>query len=399
MVIVFENVTNVFGPSPNDALERLGRGHSRDDILEQTGNLVATQDVSLQVRSGEILVLMGLSGSGKSTLLRCANALVRPARGRVLVNENGGATDLSRADAATLRRIRQRRISMVFQRFALLPWRTLRGNVAFGLEVRGLPWEQTLEIVDQMLELVGLSGWKDKMPHELSGGMQQRVGLARALATNADLLLLDEPFSALDPLIRNRMQGELLALQRDLKKTMLFVTHDLDEALKLGTRVAIMEAGRVIQIGTPEEIVTHPATDYVRKFVSHVNPLNVLRGGSLMRPLASLARAPEETSVVLLDDAGITRCRIDDAGRMTHAWIGDSKATVIAYDGGTNGTPAGAGTLFSCGQDAAIRVAIDAIHRTGQPLLLVTPDGRLVGIVAGREVLKGLSSPAASVTA
>ncbi|MBI2944321.1 MAG: ATP-binding cassette domain-containing protein [Candidatus Wallbacteria bacterium] len=386
-MIEFHRVTNVFGPSAKVALERLRAGQSRDEILEQTGNLVATAEVTLEVRRGEIVVLMGLSGSGKSTLLRCANALVRPVEGRVLVRDGDEAVELGGADARTLRRIRQRRVSMVFQKFALLPWRTLRGNVAFGLEVQGMPPEQSLPVVDEMLDRVGLSGWKDKCPHELSGGMQQRVGLARALATNADILLLDEPFSALDPLIRSKMQGELLGLQRELEKTMLFVTHDLDEALKLGTRVAIMEGGRLIQVGSPEEIVTRPQTDYVRRFVSHVNPLNVLCARSLMRPIGELAR---DAGLVTLD-GGAVHVRLDEGGRPREAELDGMPVPIVRYSArGEGALPEP--TLFSAGCEEPIRLAIDAVHASGRPLLLLDADGRLVGVVTGAEILRALAS-------
>lgn len=390
-MITFDHVYNVFGPNPRDALARLDRGEARDDILESTGNLIATQDVSLEVKKGEILVLMGLSGSGKSTLLRCANALVRPVRGRVLFRTQEGEVDLGTTDENRLRRIRQHGVSMVFQKFALLPWRTLRGNVAFGLEVRGVSWDESQKIVDEMLDKVGLGGWKDKYPHELSGGMQQRVGLARALATNADLLLLDEPFSALDPLIRTKMQDELLVLQRELKRTMIFVTHDLDEALKLGSRVAIMEAGRLIQIGTPEDIVTRPSTEYVKRFVSHVNPLNVLRGSTLMRSLDELVRDPADAGVVLLDTEGRSRCRLDREGRPVESWIGTAKGTILPYHAKLGKDDVKEGDLVSSPADTPMRAAIEVNHATGLPLLLLDASGKLVGIVGGREILKCLS--------
>jgi glycine betaine/proline transport system ATP-binding protein len=234
------------------------------------GDFVALDDVSVTVERGEILVLMGRSGSGKSTLLRCMNGLVRPERGRVLVDDGGSAVDLVSADEVALRRVRQTRVSMVFQGTALLPWRTVGENVALGLQIRGVPTAEQEKAVAAKLALVGLEKWRDKPVSALSGGMQQRVGLARALANDPDLLLLDEPFSALDPLLRERLQDELLELKRALDKTMVFVTHDVDEALKLGSRIAMMEAGRVVQIGTPEEILRAPRTDDVRAFVAHM---------------------------------------------------------------------------------------------------------------------------------
>ncbi len=254
------------------ALSALDAGRSRAEIREQTGIVVGVANASLAVARGEIYVLMGLSGSGKSTLLRAANGITPVTRGKVLVNDAASRIDIAACGAQTLRSVRRRCMAMVFQQFALLPWRTVRDNVGFGLELRGEPVRSRRQIVDQQLELVGLSDWADRHCSELSGGMQQRVGLARALATNAEILLMDEPFSALDPLIRRKLQDELLALQERVKKTILFVTHDLDEALKLGDHISILEGGRIVQTGTGPEIVAHPANEYVAEFVRHVNP-------------------------------------------------------------------------------------------------------------------------------
>ncbi len=285
--IAFERVDVVFGnrAARRTALDLIDAGADRNAVLEQTGAVLGVRDASLCIDEGEICVLMGLSGSGKSSLLRCVNGLNPVSRGRVLVADGGGTVDVANCDAATLRRLRTDRIAMVFQQFALMPWRTIRENVGLGLELRGMARAERDQRVEEKLALVRLDEWADKLPHELSGGMQQRVGLARALATDADILLMDEPFSALDPLIREHLQDELLELQRALRKTIVFVSHDLDEALKIGTHIAIMEGGRIVQYGRPEEIVTRPATDYVRAFVANVNPLNVLSAASLMRRL------------------------------------------------------------------------------------------------------------------
>jgi glycine betaine/proline transport system ATP-binding protein len=262
------------------ALALLDAGATRAAITEKTGVVLGVAGASLTVARGEISVLMGLSGSGKSTLLRAANGLNRVTRGRVLVADADSAVDIGvTCDPVTLRRIRRQRVAMVFQQFGLLPWRTVRDNVGFGLELRGDPPAQRREVINRQLELVGLSPWADRYTSELSGGMQQRVGLARAFATDADILLMDEPFSALDPLIRRKLQDELLALQERVRKTILFVSHDLDEALKLGDRVTIMEGGRIVQTGTGRDIVEHPANEYVAEFVLHVNPRTAIKGG------------------------------------------------------------------------------------------------------------------------
>ncbi len=262
-------------------LAALDAGGTRSEIAEKTGVVVGVADASLSVARGEISVLMGLSGSGKSTLLRAANGLNIVTRGQVLVGDGDARVDIgATCDPATLRRIRRQRVAMVFQQFGLLPWRTVRENVGFGLELRGDPPEKRREIVDRQLELVGLSQWAERHTNELSGGMQQRVGLARAFATDADILLMDEPFSALDPLIRRKLQDELLALQERVRKTILFVSHDLDEALKLGDKVTIMEGGRIVQTGTGTDIVERPADDYVAEFVRHVNPRTAIKGAA-----------------------------------------------------------------------------------------------------------------------
>jgi glycine betaine/proline transport system ATP-binding protein len=260
------------------ALEALDGGASRASIVEQTGVVVGVAGANLTIQQGEICVLMGLSGSGKSTLLRAANGLTPVSRGAVLVRDGATSIDIARCDASRLRQIRRLRIAMVFQQFGLLPWRSVRENVSLGLELRGEPQHSRRHIVTEQLEVVGLAQWADHYCAELSGGMQQRVGLARALATNPEILLMDEPFSALDPLIRRKLQDELLMLQERLRKTIVFVSHDLDEALRLGDRIAILEGGRIIQTGTAREIVSRPATDYVREFVRHVNPSTELKG-------------------------------------------------------------------------------------------------------------------------
>ena len=267
------------------ALAKLDGGGSRSEIAEQTGVVVGVADASLAVARGEISVLMGLSGSGKSTLLRAANGLNAVTRGQVLVADGEATVDIGvQCDATTLRRIRRQRIAMVFQQFGLLPWRTVRENVGFGLELRGDPPEKRREIIDRQLELVGLSQWSERYTSELSGGMQQRVGLARAFATDADILLMDEPFSALDPLIRRKLQDELLALQERVRRTILFVSHDLDEALKLGDKVTIMEGGRIVQTGTGRDILERPANEYVAEFARHVNPRTAIKGGGAIAP-------------------------------------------------------------------------------------------------------------------
>jgi glycine betaine/proline transport system ATP-binding protein len=280
--VQIDNVSIVFGDAPQKALPLMDAGQERAEIQTSTGQVLGVHNCNLTVGEGEILVLMGLSGSGKSTLLRAVNGLNPVVRGAVRVNEGGQMVDVTNADAQTLRRIRLNQVAMVFQQFGLLPWRTVQENVGLGLELGGMPKAERAERVRNQLNLVGLSDWADRKVGELSGGMQQRVGLARAFATEAPILLMDEPFSALDPLIRSKLQDELLELQQKLKRTIIFVSHDLDEAFKLGNRIAIMEGGRIVQCGTPQDIFSNPVNEYVADFVAHMNPLGVLTARDVM---------------------------------------------------------------------------------------------------------------------
>lgn len=280
----FDNVSIIFGDKPETALSMVDQGKTRDEIGAATGLVLGVADASLEIQEGEILVLMGLSGSGKSTLLRAVNGLAPVVRGSVAVSSASGPVDPYKCSAKALRDLRMHTVSMVFQQFALLPWRTVADNVGFGLELAGMPDAERKQRVEEQLELVNLTKWANRKVNELSGGMQQRVGLARAFATGAPILLMDEPFSALDPLIRTRLQDELLEFQRRLKKTILFVSHDLDEAFRIGNRIAIMEGGRIIQCGTPQEIVKNPADQYVADFVQNMNPINMLTAQDVMQP-------------------------------------------------------------------------------------------------------------------
>ena len=289
--VIFDKVSIVFGDHPDRALPLMDKGLSRSEIQTRTGQILGVHDCSLTVGEGEILVLMGLSGSGKSTLLRGVNALNPVVRGEVHVLDGDKMVSVTNAPKDTLRHLRLNRIAMVFQQFGLLPWRSVRVNVGLGLELAGQSADQRRPMVDEQLALVNLSQWADRKVGELSGGMQQRVGLARAFATQAPILLMDEPFSALDPLIRARLQDELLDLQAKLKRTIIFVSHDLDEAFKLGDRIALMEGGRIVQIGTAREIIANPVSVYVADFVAHMNPLGVLTARDVMEQGESHAAA------------------------------------------------------------------------------------------------------------
>jgi glycine betaine/proline transport system ATP-binding protein len=382
----FRHVDIVFGPNPKAALELLDRGDERAAILERTGHVIGVADASIAIEEGEICVLMGLSGSGKSTLLRCVNRLNRATRGEVLIDDEGGPIDVARCDSATLQRLRTYRIAMVFQQFALLPWRTVAENVGFGLELRGMPKPERDQVVADKLKLVGLEQWRDKYAHELSGGMQQRVGLARAFATDADILLMDEPFSALDPLIRTRLQDELLELQRKLKKTIIFVSHDLDEAMKLGSHISIMEAGRIVQYGEPEDIVLNPSNEYVADFVAHMNPLNVLTGTSLMTPAASIAR---HDGRILLDRNQRIVMTLGADGAPAAVTIAERPGRILSYVDGFDLAALERDAVVTAPPDIKLRTALEIRHKTGNPLVLVE-DGRLIGVIGDDEIYRGI---------
>ncbi|MGH2590944.1 MAG: quaternary amine ABC transporter ATP-binding protein, partial [Actinomycetota bacterium] len=274
------DVWKVYGPNAAKIVGSPDANLPRAELLDQTGCVAAVREVSFDVAPGEVFVVMGLSGSGKSTLVRMINRLLDPTAGQIEID----GEDVLTLSAERLRDVRRRKISMVFQHFGLLPHRRIVDNVAFGLEIRGVEKEERTDKAQQVLDTVGLGGWGDHYPDELSGGMQQRVGLARALATDPEIMLFDEPFSALDPLIRRDMQDEVIRLQRDVRKTMIFITHDLMEALKLGDRIAIMKDGTFVQVGTPEEVVAHPADDYVADFTKDVPRAHVLTARTIMRP-------------------------------------------------------------------------------------------------------------------
>jgi glycine betaine/proline transport system ATP-binding protein len=286
--ISIQNVDVIFGANSTKSLALLDQGKTRQEIIETTGDTVGVHNANIDIQEGEICVLMGLSGSGKSSLLRAINGLNKTSRGKLLVSDGDEMVDVASCDSATLLHMRSKRISMVFQNFALMPWLNVIDNVAFGLEMQGIAKKERRKKAHEQLVMVGLDQWADKLPSELSGGMQQRVGLARAFTMDTDILLMDEPFSALDPLIRSQLQDELLELQRRLKKTIVFVSHDLDEALKIGSKIGIMESAKIIQYDIAENIVLKPATAYVQDFVAHTNPLNVLKGHSLMTPLSEV---------------------------------------------------------------------------------------------------------------
>jgi len=301
--ILCKNVWKVFGPRP-EQVRQLDTGLTKDEILAQTGHVVAVKDVSFEVQKGEIFVVMGLSGSGKSTLVRCISRLIEPTDGHVWVDGD----DILAMNRKQLRALRRHKMSMVFQHFGLFPHRQIIDNVAYGLEIQGVKKPARHARAKEVLEMVGLEGWETHYPSELSGGMQQRVGIARALAVDPEILLFDEPFSALDPLIRREMQDELIHLQKKMHKTIVFITHDFLEAVKLGDRIAIMKDGEVVQLGTPSGIIMHPATGYVREFTKDVPRTRVLNAQSIMHD-PQLVVTPTVSSAEVKHQMDSENCR------------------------------------------------------------------------------------------
>jgi glycine betaine/proline transport system ATP-binding protein len=397
--VEFKDVDILFAPQSGrdgrnairEAIVALDAGGTRTDIQSKYGVIVGVAGATLSVAQGEISVLMGLSGSGKSTLLRAANGLNPVTRGKVLVRDGDSAIDVANCGTLQMRRLRRERVAMVFQQFGLLPWRTVRENVGFGLELRGESAAQRRQIVDEKLELVGLTQWSERHVGELSGGMQQRVGLARAFATDADILLMDEPFSALDPLIRSKLQDELLALQARVKKTILFVSHDLDEALRLGDRITILQNGRIIQTGTAEDIVMAPADDYVAEFVRHMNPLDVLTGAMIMQQRLDMSGGGGS---VWLDERRRYELRLNSNDEavdlkldgLPHGFSHVHSDTASGRSGG-GGAPGGVAIAPA---SLSLHEIIRLRQLTGHPVLLAE-GGRILGVCGEAEIIRALA--------
>ena len=386
-----EDLVMIFGPRPQKAaLPLLEQGHTKEEILDQTGHTVGVAHASFSVQAGEIFVVMGLSGSGKSTLIRCLNRLIEPTSGHVYVD----GEDVLQADTQGLRELRRTKMAMVFQHFALLPHKTVLENVAYGLKIRGVAQEEWHDVAIRSLDMVGLKQYADQAPSNLSGGMQQRVGLARALATDADILLMDEAFSALDPLIRRQMQNELLQLQRDLQKTVVFITHDLNEALRIGNHVAIMRDGQIIQIGTPVEIITEPATDYVAAFMQDVDQSRVLTAEVVMQDPQYLVSGRDAVQTA------ITRAKAKDAAsafyivnneRRPEGFITRQNIMRMEKNAAPNFDSFIEREYPSIAPDTTL-TELYALVADGFPVAVTDSQGRLIGVVHASDVLSSLAS-------
>jgi glycine betaine/proline transport system ATP-binding protein len=376
--ITIENLYKIFGDEPQTALRMLNAGASKNEVLAKTDHVVGLNNVSVRVPAGAIYMIMGLSGSGKSTLARCINRLIEPTAGQILLD----GEDIVKAGEDRLRELRRTRISMVFQHFALLPNKSVVENVEFGLKLRGVGARERRRKAEEVLSVVGLSNWAHHLPDALSGGMRQRVGLARALATDADVLIMDEAFSALDPLIRSEMQDELLRLQRVLKKTILFITHDFQEALKLGTRIAIMADGAVVREGTPEDIVLNPNNDYVAAFTRDVDRSRLFDARSVMT-----AAAPLKVGATLAGAADVPQFVVDDSGRV----VG-----VVNAAGATSGAPVKSvmSQNFATVAENTKLSDIAGLYRPDRPIAVIDQQGTYLGQVDPLAILTRIGAPA-----
>lgn len=388
--IVVNGLVKVFSNNPTKALNLLNQGKSKTEILKETGQTVGINNVSFAVNRGEVFVVMGLSGSGKSTILRCLNRLIDPTAGSVIID----GVDITKLKDVDLRKMRQKKTAMVFQQFALLPHRTVLQNTVYGLEVQGVPKQEREQHALDALALVGLKGWEDKYPSQLSGGMKQRVGLARALANDADILLMDEAFSALDPLIREEMQDELLSLQQKMNKTIVFITHDLNEALKLGDRIAFVRDGALVQIGTPEEIIKNPADDYVAKFVRGVDRSKILTAGDVMKkphPVITLRDGPS-VALRIMKEFGISSVFVVNKEKKHQGIITvdmalearDAKITSLSE------MQLALGPVVE--ENTPVKDMLGVIAESKLPLAVVNAENKLMGIIVRGAVLAALDS-------
>lgn len=387
-----ENVTKIYGRNPRtQALKLLHAGESKDDIFEKTKHVVGLKDVNFNVEEGEVFVVMGLSGSGKSTLIRCVNRLIEPTEGGIYIDD----VDITKLPKNELREVRRTKMAMVFQHFGLFPHKTVLYNAGYGLNVRGVAEEEWRARGLEALEMVGLKTWAEHYPHNLSGGMQQRVGLARALATDADILLMDEAFSALDPLIRREMQDELLALQEKLKKTILFITHDLGEALRVGNRVAVMRDGEVVQIGTPQEIITEPADDYIAEFMADVDSGRVLTAEFIMStaPVVKLKQHKVRDALNLMDRENLNQIYVLNDKGGAEGILRRPRLEMLDDRGEKDFRPAIRGD-FPRSAPFARLYDLYQLSVKGEPIAIIGDGGKFEGVVYPLDIFSALSREA-----
>lgn len=387
--IKIENLTKIFGRNIKTALERMKRGESKDKIFKETGATIGVNQANFEVFEGETFVIMGLSGSGKSTLIRCLNLLNEPTEGKVIIEGD----NILEYDKNQLKNLRQEKMSMVFQHFGLFTHRSVMGNVEYGLEVRNISKKERQEAALKNLAAVGLEGWENKMTDELSGGMKQRVGLARALANDPDILLMDEPFSALDPLIKREMQTELLELQARLKKTIVFITHDINEAFKIGDRVGIMKDGIIEQIDTPENILSEPANEYIENFVRDIDRTKILQAQNIMyKPTALLSlKDGPKVAVKTMNTHGISSIFVVDNERKLQGIISVDDA-IEAIKEGKALKEALNQDFYTAGPEESLQELFPKASDTKYPIAVVDENNKLLGIIVRVAVLSSLAA-------
>lgn len=381
------HLTKIFGKHPKSIIKKVEQGISKKEILEKTGHTVGIYDANFDVKDGEIFVVMGLSGSGKSTLIRCLNLLNKPTAGEIIID----GKDIAKYNKKELQSFRKNKIAMVFQHFGIFSHRTVLENVAYGLEIKGVSKEERERIAMEYIEAVGLAGFEQQMPDQLSGGMKQRVGIARALANDPDILLMDEPFSALDPLIRREMHVELLEIQSKLKKTIIFITHDVNEAFKLGDRVAVMKDGKIVQIGTPEEILENPVNEYIEDFVKDIDRSKVLQAKHIMMKPDPVAYMKDGLRLVInkMRDQGISSIYVVDSERKLHGILTIDAAIQAVKDG--KKLPDILQQDFETATPATfIQELIPQATETKYPIAIINENEQLVGLVVRVSVLSGL---------
>ncbi|WP_026184028.1 quaternary amine ABC transporter ATP-binding protein [Desulfitobacterium hafniense] len=387
--IEVNNLIKIFSPQPQKALNLLEKGMSREQILSETGLTVGVNDISFTVNEGEIFVIMGLSGSGKSTILRCLNRLIEPSAGTILID----GVDITKLRPQELRQVRQKKLGMVFQQFALLPHRTVLQNTVFGLEIQGTGKAAREQTARECLAMVGLAGWENSYPDELSGGMKQRVGLARALANDPDILLMDEAFSALDPLIREEMQDELLNLQQRMNKTIVFITHDLNEALKIGDRIAFVRDGSLVQVGTAEEIVGSPADDYVAKFARGVDRSKILTLKDIMKrphPVVQLKDGPH-VALQVMKEHGLSSVFVVDRSRRLYGLITADLAIEARHNSVQKLQDVALIEVPARQSNVLVQDILPVMANTKVPLAVVDEEEHLMGIIVRGAVLAALA--------
>lgn len=383
------NLSKVFGNQPKQALALRNQGMNRPEIFEKTGQTLALSNINFDVYDGELLVIMGLSGSGKSTLIRCLNRLVEPTEGEIYINNE----DLTKLSESELLDRRKKYFSMVFQNFALFPHRTVLNNAQFGLEIQGVPKAKREEIATEALKQVGLEGWEEAYPHQLSGGMQQRVGLARALATDGSVLLMDEAFSALDPLIRKDMQQEIQELQYKTQKTTIFITHDLDEALNIGDRIILLKDGEIVQDGTPEEILTQPADEYVARFIEGVDKTRVLTADNAMRPVRATARPSDgpRTTARKMKENGFDTMYVIERDRTLVGLVSASNIREALRDEAKSIENYIAREVPTISPDDPLNEVFGLFDDRSIPLAVVNENNQLLGVIIKGAVLAELA--------